>query len=155
MVRKGLEPTAEGLTYIPIGPETVLALQTGTTTVRVDDVGDGTRSAILLALLVLGVRPSVLLLEEPETHLHPAGLATLLDFLLTLSREEGFQVIASTHSIDLVHIASSLARQHGVKLSVVYLERARDGRLESRPFTLDDVEALRELGVDLRLAHAF
>ena len=155
MLRSDLAPEAEGLTYIPLGDEPVLAVQTPETTIRVDDLGDGVKAAVLLALLILGVRPSILLLEEPETHMHPAGLSTLLDFLYSLMREEGFQVIASTHSIDLVHIASSLARDYDINLSLIYLGRSSDGLLDARPFTLDDVEALRELGVDLRLAHAF
>lgn len=155
MVREEFEPSAEGLTYPPLGGDTVLALQTPTTAVRVDDLGDGVRSAILLALLVLGLQPSILLLEEPETHMHPAGLRSLTSFLTRLAGERGFQVIASTHSPDFIHIATKLAGEHRVGLKVLFIERTEDGTLESRTFTPEDLDAPQKLGVDVRLTYAF
>jgi len=152
-VREGLEPEAEGLTYVPVGGG-YLALQTSKTTVRVDDLGDGVRNALLTAMLVLAFRPTVLLLEEPELHMHPGGLASFTGFLLRAARELGFQIIATTHSIEFVELARELAKERGLELVTLFVERA-DGILRSRSFSADDVEALRKLGVDVRLIYKF
>ena len=124
LVREKFEPEAEGLTYAPVGGGYHLMLQTAETAVRVDDLGDGARAALLAAMLALAHRLTVLPLEEPELHMHPAGLYTYLRFLLKLAREVGFQVIASTHSVELVQIARALSMELGVESSVLYLERA-------------------------------
>jgi len=154
MLREELEPEAEGLTYAPSGEGYHLMLQTPRTAVRVDDLGDGVRSALLAAMLVLAYRPTVLLVEEPELHMHPAGLYTYMKFLTRLAKEWGLQIIATTHSIELIQIAQALSRELGVELAVFYLER-EDGVLRARSFTPEDVEALRKLGIDVRLLHKF
>lgn len=157
MVREELEPEAEGLTYVPAPSGEnyyYLALQTAKTAVRIDDLGDGVRAVLLGAMLVLAYNPTVLLVEEPELHMHPAGLYTYMKFLVKLAKDMGFQIIASTHSIELVHIAQALSQELGVELAVLYLER-EDGVLKARSFSAEDVEALRKLGVDVRLLHKF
>ena len=62
------------------------------------DVGFGVSQ--LLPILVLGLRlhkSSLLLLEQPEIHLHPRLQANLADFLLTLSAQ-GRRIVVETHS---------------------------------------------------------
>ena len=71
MLREEFKGDAESLTYLPIGSIYCLALQTSKTTVRIDDLGDGARIAALTALLLLAYRPSLVLIEEPELHMHP------------------------------------------------------------------------------------
>ena len=66
--------------------------------VTIADVGFGVSQ--LLPILVLGLRShesSLLLLEQPEIHLHPKLQANLADFLLTLA-EQGRRLIVETHS---------------------------------------------------------
>jgi energy-coupling factor transporter ATP-binding protein EcfA2 len=154
MVREEFEPEAEGLTYAPVNGGYYLMLETARTAVRVDDLGDGARAALLASMLVLAYRPTILLIEEPELHMHPAGLYTYMRFLMRLSREQGFQIIASTHSIELVRIVQTLSKELNIGLSVLYLER-REGRLEARSFTGEDAELLERLGIDVRLLHKF
>ena len=66
--------------------------------VTIADVGFGVSQ--LLPILVLGLRSperSLLLLEQPEIHLHPKLQANLADFLLTLAKQNR-RVIVETHS---------------------------------------------------------
>ena len=66
--------------------------------VTIADVGFGVSQ--LLPILVLGLRSdesAILMLEQPEIHLHPKSQANLADFLLTLI-EQGKRVIVETHS---------------------------------------------------------
>jgi len=151
-VREELEPEAEGLTYVPSAEGYYyLVLQTA---VRVEDLGDGVRNALLTAMLVLAYRPTLLLIEEPELHMHPSGLYTFTKFLMGLSKNMRFQIIATTHSIEFVQIAETLAKELGVEFVALYVDR-EEGILRARSFSADDHEILRKLGIDIRLLHRF
>ena len=154
MLREEFEEDAESLTYLPIGNRYCLVLQTSRTTVRIDDLGDGARMATLTALLLLAYRPSLILIEEPELHMHPAGLHAYMKFVLRASKRLGAQIIMTTHSIESVRIAGSLARKLGLTATALFLER-EDGDLSVRRLTPDDVETLTKLGIDARLLHRF
>lgn len=78
---------------------------------RVDDLGDGARAALLAAMLVLAYEPTVLLIEEPELHMHPGGLYAYTRFLLNPARSAGLQVIATTHSHEFIYTARRLSRE--------------------------------------------
>lgn len=71
--------------------------------VTIADVGFGVSQ--LLPILVLGLRSdesSILLLEQPEIHLHPKLQANLADFLLTLAAQ-GRRIVVETHSDHLIN----------------------------------------------------
>jgi len=152
MIGEEFEVDAESLTYIPIGKEYCLALQTSETTTRVDDLGDGARIALLSSLLILAYRPTLVLIEEPELHMHPAGLYTYMKFLLKLMKQFNAQLIASTHSIELVQITEALVKELNLDFTVKFIEREK-GVLKARSFSPDNVEMLRKLGIDPRLLH--
>ena len=71
--------------------------------VTIADVGFGVSQ--LLPILVLALRSnssSLLLLEQPEIHLHPKLQANLADFLLTLALQ-GRRIMVETHSEHLIN----------------------------------------------------
>jgi len=153
MLREEFEADAEGLTYIPLGNEYVLALQLSTTSVRIDDLGDGAKVAIVTGLAMLAHRPKVLLLEEPENHMHPAGLETYMRFVLKLAKEMGTQVFISSHSIELVKIVRKLCSDLGLDIAIYFLERSKSGELDARKLSAIDSEALEKLGLDPRFLY--
>lgn len=154
IIREEFEPDAEGLTYAPSDGGYYLMLQTARTAIRIDDLGDGARAALLTTTLILAYKPTVLLIEEPELHMHPAGLYAYMKILTKLAKEMGFQVIATTHSIDLIQIAQALSQEVGIDVSAIYLER-EEGILKARNFAAEDVELLKKLGIDIRLLYKF
>ena len=154
LIKEEFELEAEGFTYAPIAGGYYLMLQTAETAVRVDDLGDGARSALTTAMLVLAYKPTVVLIEEPELHMHPRGLYVYMKFLMRLAKDMDFQVIASTHSVELVQIAQMVSQELGVGMAAFYLEREA-GILKSRSFSPQDLEVLRKLGIDVRLLHIF
>ena len=152
-LRKEFEIDAEGLTYMPLGNQYVLMLQLSRTSVRIDDLGDGAKKLIIAGLAILAHTPSILLLEEPENHMHPAGLETYMRFVLGLAKEMGAQVFISSHSIELVKIARKVCSDLGLDMAVYFLERSKSGELDARRLSAIDSEVLEKLGLDPRFLY--
>jgi predicted ATPase len=73
------------------------------------NVGFGLTYALPILVAVLGAKPGALLMiENPEAHLHPRGQAALGEFLV-YAANEGVQVVVETHSDHVLN---------GVRLSV-------------------------------------
>lgn len=67
-----------------------------------DDQGDGMRSFVGFALLVMARPPSVLLVDEPEAFLHPGQARALGRWLGRAAHERNLQVIIATHDRDFL-----------------------------------------------------
>ena len=101
--------------------------------VTIADVGFGVSQ--LLPILVLGLRShesSILLLEQPEIHLHPKLQANLADFLLTLAEQER-RLIVETHSDHFINrlrrrIAEDPTEELRKKVRILFVHPPRDGQ---------------------------
>jgi len=155
VIKEEFEVDAEGLTYGPVGGSNVLMLQLRSMSVRVDDLGDGARLATLMMLVVLASKPKLLLIEEPETKMHPRGLRVLTRAVLRIAKSLGAQVIATTHSLEFVKIGLEEAKNLGVGTSLIHLEREADGILTTRKLSKPDVDLLTDLGIDPRFLDIF
>lgn len=69
-----------------------------------DFLGEGTKTitALVWELLADEELPDVLLLEEPENHLHPGYVKELVEFLIEFAREEDVQLFVTTHNVDFL-----------------------------------------------------
>lgn len=90
-----------------------------------DDQGDGLRSFAGLALVVMALSPSVLLLDEPESFLHPAQARAVGRWLAGSARERGIQILVATHDRDF--LIGLLSGSNGGGLEVLRLTRAAEG----------------------------
>ena len=63
--------------------------------------GEGAKLLVRRAFELAAMPGGVVLLEEPETHLHPAGQRLLARAIWTAVRR-GVQIILTTHSLDLI-----------------------------------------------------
>jgi len=150
-LRDAFEPDAEDVYCMPDGDGCRLVVNVAGTPMPLDEMGDGAKSAAL-TLLSLAHKPSALLLEEPELHLHPAALYVFIKALAELSKRLDFQVIATTHSVELIHITSS--KEVGADASVVYLERV-NGTLDARVLSAEEATLLAKIGIDPRFLYVF
>lgn len=112
------------------GPEATLA-----------DVGIGV-SQVLPVLVLLHYVPegSIVLLEQPELHLHPSVQSRLADVMLEVARERGVQIVVESHSEHLLRrfqrrVAEEKAAPSDLKL---YFVRYRKGAAELDPLRLNE-----------------
>lgn len=64
--------------------------------------GSGLNQILQLAAIIAWRKPGIVLLDEPDAHLHTTLQAGMLDFLYELSGRYGIQIILSTHSRDII-----------------------------------------------------
>ncbi len=88
------------------GGELVVALADGVTTHSLAELSSGEKQVIILAAeLLYRWRPgSLILIDEPELHLHPTWLSHLWAMLTQWQQERGGQVIVATQSNHLFRI---------------------------------------------------
>ncbi|MGC8848566.1 MAG: AAA family ATPase, partial [Conexivisphaera sp.] len=106
--------------------------------------------------------PDVLLLEEPELHMHPGYISKLVAFLTRLSMRSGIQLFISTHSPDLLQELLGDQEHGGVlgederrylreQLRVVQLARNFKGESIARVFGSEEARvSMQGLLLDLR-----
>ncbi|HJJ59691.1 MAG TPA: AAA family ATPase [Methanocorpusculum sp.] len=65
--------------------------------------GNGFFALLRLLYVIHAAKDGVLLIEEPENHMHPGYLNILVEQIMSLSEKLNVQVFISTHSADLIH----------------------------------------------------
>ena len=126
--------------------------------VQMETMGDGFKVLTgLLGSLMIQPESSIMLLEEPEVHMHPGYLRELATYLIEMAKSRKIQLFISTHSIDLIQnlldIESlSEVNQEFVKseLSIFRLNRSKDTVILEKEKYLEAVENINELAIDLR-----
>ena len=95
--------------------------------------------SVVVAILSAS-RNSLIIIENPEAHIHPAGQASLMR-LITLAASQGVQIILETHSDHIINGALVNLKQLGLNkdlLSVYYFDR--DEKLNAKPIQLKVAE---------------
>lgn len=88
--------------------------------------GSGEFAAIMVVhSLHCAAERSLILLDEPETSLHPGAQTALCSFLLEMTKKKHFQIVMATHSRDIIQSLPPEGRKllgilpHGSKVSLL------------------------------------
>jgi hypothetical protein len=150
ILKTGYEVDVEDLTYMPLGDIYQLAVKLPATTTRVDDLGDGARYSMILLMVASLAHRTALLVEEPENHQHPGGLAKSWEMLVKLSQRNDIQLFITTHSLEFIRLLGKIASEQGRQLSTFFIEMDKEGKIEPRLITPTDSENLHKMGLDER-----
>jgi len=110
--------------------------------VNLKDVGVGVSQVIPVVVAALFAKPGhIVIVEEPESHLHPLAQATLAELLASVSAARGVQFIAETHSEHLFRRMQTLmARKQVLPSQAAMYFVERDGpEARLRELKLDDL----------------
>lgn len=77
----------------------------------IDAAGTGVLQAIQILSYVNVYNPKILVLDEPDAHLHPNNQRKIIKMVVNLAEKKDFQVILSTHSR---HIIDELSNQANI-----------------------------------------
>jgi len=106
--------------------------------IHIDDLGDGIKKAVRVMLLLEAVKPKIVLWDDFEVFAHPSLIETLLKWLT----EENWQVVLSTHSIDVLYALLNTEIKNREDVAIIQLAKTSDDVLTFEKLTLDDLEDL-------------
>lgn len=90
------------------------------------NVGFGLSYALPIIVAILAAeKDSLIIIENPEAHLHPYGQAKLAE-LMSIAAQAGIQIIVETHSDHIVNgtlVAVKQAKINSEKVKIYHLER--------------------------------
>jgi len=112
--------------------------------IHLDDLGDGVKKAVRVMLLIEALKPKLILWDDFEVFAHPS----LIKILLTWLAEGDWQVVLTTHSIDVLY---ELLEVRPEDTTVLQLAKTKDDVLRYEKLTLDDLEDLIMANQDPRL----
>ena len=101
----------------------------------IDAAGTGILQAVQILAYVNLYKPRLLILDEPDAHLHPNNQRRLAKVLADLAEQRDFQVLLSTHSRHLLDALRNDAKVHWIRNGT----RVPDDQYS-------DVEVLMEVG---------
>lgn len=81
----------------------------------IDAAGTGVLQAIQILSYINVYKPKLLLLDEPDSHLHPSNQRKLINMLINLAENRGIQLILSTHSRHIIDELQGHAKMHWVR----------------------------------------
>ena len=121
--------------------EFLITMHSGGPEVRLTDVGFGV-SQILPVLILCYYVPegSILVLEQPEAHLHPKVQSELVDVLIDVVRNRNVQIILESHSEHLLHRLTRRIAEGEISADdmALYACQINDGTSEIEPLTMDE-----------------
>jgi predicted ATPase len=131
-MRLSLERHAE-MDLMTFGVSYSLGHQVSSSEYRPTNVGFGVTYALPVVVSILSAQPgSLVLLENPEAHLHPSGQVKMGE-LIALAAAAGVQVIVETHSDHVLNGIRVAARDRKLKPSQIALYHSVWGGGASSP----------------------
>lgn len=134
---------ADGLAIRALGNSAryELLIKNGDQASNLKDVGVGVSQVIPVIVAALFAQPGhIVIVEEPESHLHPLAQSKLAELLAQVSKERNVQFIVETHSEHLFRRMQTLIAKQQItpKDAAMYFVE-RDGKAaRMRPLELDD-----------------
>ena len=114
--------------------------------VRLTDVGFGVSQVLpVLTLCYYAPEGSILILEQPEVHLHPKVQSELADVLIDVVKNRNLQIILESHSAHLLHRLQRRIAEEQVSAddTALYFCQINDGTSEIEQLDLDEYGNIR------------
>jgi energy-coupling factor transporter ATP-binding protein EcfA2 len=134
---------AEGLAVRALGGSSryeLMVLHNGEA-INLKDVGVGVSQVIPVIVAALFAQPGhIVIVEEPESHLHPLAQAKLAELFAGISTARGVQFIVETHSEHLFRRMQTLIARQDVKpgQAAMYFVEREGPAAKLRALTIDD-----------------
>ena len=109
--------------------------------VRLTDVGFGVSQVLPVLILCYYVpEGSILILEQPEAHLHPKVQSDLADVLIDVVKNRNVQIILESHSEHLLHRLTRRIAEGKISANdmALYACQFNDGTSEIEPLKMDE-----------------
>jgi AAA15 family ATPase/GTPase len=121
-------------------------------TIPIEAHGDGFIALLNTIRYLLKAKNGILIIEEPENHLHPRYVDIFVENLFEYCKKLNVQVFMSTHSLDLIRSALKYPETDEEKGMLLISKMTSDGQcIEKFDYTVDEgLKVIDELYLDLR-----
>jgi hypothetical protein len=141
----------EGLSAIPIGQSAQLHVDIGLPNlIPIGDVSDGIARLASLAISMLSEKADLLLVDEIGSGIHYSRLDELWSGLFDLSTEHNCQIIATTHSSEVLRAAINASSTHSTDLAYIRLDRLPNNDTAAECYSRDDLADSISRGIEVR-----
>ncbi|MFA5268229.1 MAG: ATP-binding protein [Methanoregula sp.] len=132
--------------------EVVYQRENSLVTIPISAHGDGFKALLNTIRYLVKAKDSILLIEEPENHLHPRYVDIFVETIFKYSKKLNVQVFMSTHSLDLIRAALNYPENDEEKEMLLISKMTSDGQtVEKFDYTVDKgLKIVNELYLDLR-----
>ena len=123
------------------GYEFLVTKHKGGPEVRLTDIGFGVSQVLPVLILCYYVpKGSILILEQPEAHLHPKVQSDLADVLIDVVKNRNVQIILESHSEHLLHRLTRRIAEGEISADdmALYACQINDGTSEIEPLKMDE-----------------
>jgi len=114
---------------------------------NIKDVGVGVSQVLPVIVAALFAKEGhIVILEEPESHLHPLAQSILAELLLKVSKEKKVQFIVETHSEHLFRRMQTLIARRDADPTdcALYFIEKKENRAEIKALTVDEYGRLSD-----------
>jgi hypothetical protein len=147
---KALIPNLEDIQILASGNSPVLYLVYPGYAVPAAFAGDGVRLLLHLSFELAVQQGGLVLMEEPEVHMHPRAIRQCARAIVAAVRR-GVQVILTTHSLELIDALVAASSDQDLEQLSLYRLQLEDGNLKSSHLPGSEVAFARtEIEDDLR-----
>ncbi len=121
--------------------------------IGIENISSGTKAFLTLKFLILNEqidRKGVLILDEPEIHLHPKWQKRYAEIIVLLQKAYDLTLLVSTHSADFVSFLQYYTRKHESASNCHYylMKNAEEGTFATTEDVTDSVDKIyRELSL--------
>jgi AAA15 family ATPase/GTPase len=113
-------------------------------------MGEGFKSALIIALLTSLLKDGYLLIDSAEAFHHPSSLEITSKMLVKCAKENKVQIFLTTHSLELIDLLLEYAKEENVDGRLIYMRR-EGKRLFCSVESFENAKEMRDsLGIDLR-----
>jgi len=113
-------------------------------------MGEGFKSAMILAFLSSLINSGYLLVDSADAFHHPKSLGVMVKTLIKGANENNVQVFLTTHSLELIDMLLEEGIEAGIDGRIIYMKQ-EDSNVIAKIETFERANDLREtIGLDLR-----
>ena len=113
-------------------------------------MGEGFKSALIIALLTSMLKNGYLLIDSAEAFHHPSSLEITSKMLIESVKNNNIQVFLTTHSLELIDLLLEHAMKEDVEGRLIYMRKDGENLICSIESFENVIEMRETLGIDLR-----
>lgn len=125
-IASAITPNIKDLELLQLGSASILCgVLHDETYLPLNMLGDGTLTAISIALAIIQCAKGIVFLDEFDTAIHFSKLATVWNIIAELAKEFETQIFAATHSLECIRAAEATFSASNLNNDFVYLRLDR------------------------------